>query len=90
MGRPIQQRDLGVFIFIEHIRKFTFKFPCLFKIRLSNPISIPLFQGWNTFGVVFLTIDVPIEVSGVCLNITNLVINVQFMLFPNISLDFSP
>ena len=29
----------------------------------------------------FLTIDIPIEVSGVCLNITNQVIHIQIMLF---------
>ena len=80
---------MGVFIFTEHIRKLTFKFLCLFKIRLRNPISIPPFQGWNTLGVFFLTIDVPIEASGVRLNITNQVINIQIMLFPNISLDLS-
>ena len=72
----IQKRDLGVLIFIEHIRKWTIKFLCIFKIRLRNPISVPLFQWWNTLGVFFLTIDVLIEVSGVCLNITNEVINI--------------
>ena len=46
-GRPIQKRDLGVFVFIEYIRKLTIKFLCLFKIRLRNPISIPPFQGWS-------------------------------------------
>ena len=65
--RPIQKRDLGVFIFTEHIRKLTIEFLCLFEIRLSNTLSIFPFQGWNTLGVFFLTIDVPIEVSGVCL-----------------------
>ena len=87
--RPIQKRDLGVFIFIEHIRKLTIEFICLFEVRLSNTLSILPFQGWNTMGVFFLTIDVPIEVSGVCLNITNQVIHIQIMLFSYISLDFS-
>ena len=53
-------------------------------------LSIFPFQGWNTLGVFFLTIDVPIEVSGVCLNITNQVIHIQIVLFSYISLDFSP
>ena len=56
-----------MFTFIEHIRKLTIKSLYLLKIRLSNPISIPPFQGWNTLGVFFLTIDVPIEVSGFAL-----------------------
>ena len=47
------------------------------------------FQGWNTLGVFFLAIDVPIEVSGVCLNIADQVIHIQTMLFSHISLDFS-
>ena len=33
----------------------------------------------------FLTIDVPTEVSGVCLNITNQVIHIQIMLFLKVS-----
>ena len=56
-----------MFIFTEHIRKLTIEFLCLFEIRLSNTLSILPFQGWNTLGVFFLTIDVPIEVSGICL-----------------------
>ena len=63
--RPIHKRDLGVLIFIEHIRKLTIEFLCLFEVRLSNTLSILPSQGWNTLGVFFLTIDVPIEVSGV-------------------------
>ena len=77
----IQKWDLGVFIFIEHIRKLTIEFLCLFEIKLSNTLSILPFQGWNTLGVFFLTIDVPIEVSGVCLNISNQVIHIQIVLF---------
>ena len=87
--RPIQKWDLGVFIFIEHIRKLTIEFLCLFETRLSNTLSILPFQRWNTFGVFFLTIDVPIEVSGVCLNITNQVIHIQIVLSSYISLNFS-
>ena len=49
-----------MFIFTEHIRKLTIEFLCLFEIRLSNTLSIFPFQGWNTLGVFFLTIDVPI------------------------------
>ena len=65
--RPILMQYLGVFIFIEHIRKLTIEFLCLFEVRVSNTISILPFQGWDTLGVILLTIDVPIEVSGVCL-----------------------
>ena len=61
----------GCVHFIEHIRKLTIEFLCLFEVRLSNTLSILPFQGWNTLGVFFLTINVPIEVSGICLNITN-------------------
>ena len=57
-----------MFIFIEHIRKLTIEFLCLFEVRLGNTLSILPFQGWNTLGVFFLTINVPIEVSGVCLS----------------------
>ena len=49
MVQPIQKRDLGVFIFIEHIRKLTVEFLCL--CRLSNTLSILPFQGWNILGV---------------------------------------
>ena len=85
----IQKRHLGVYIFTEHIRKLTIEFLCLFKVRLSNTLSIPPFQEWNTLGVFFLTIDVTIEVSGVCLNITNQVVHMQIILFSYISLHFS-
>ena len=53
----IQKRYLGVFIFIEHIRKLTIEFLCLFEVQLSNTFSILPFQWWNTLGVFFLTID---------------------------------
>ena len=43
--RYIQKWDLGVFIFIEHIRKLTIEFRGLFEIRLSNTLSILPFQG---------------------------------------------
>ena len=88
--RPIRELDLGVFIFIENIRKLTIEFLCLFEVRLSNTLSILPFLGWNTLGVFFfLTIDAQIEVSGVCLNITNQVIHIQIVLFSYISLDSS-
>ena len=69
-----------MFIFIEHICKLTIEFLCLFEVRLSNTLSILPFQGWNTLGVFFLTMDVSIEVSGVCLNITNQVSHIQIVL----------
>ena len=56
-----------MFIFTEHIRKLTIEFLCLFEVQLNNTLSILPFQGWNTLGVFFLTIDVPIEVSGAAL-----------------------
>ena len=61
--------------------KVTIKFLCLFEVRLSNTLSILPSEGWNFLGVFFLTIDVPIEVSAVCLNITNQGIHIQIMLF---------
>ena len=39
--------------FIEHIRKLTIEFLCLFEVRLSNTLSILPFSGWNTVGVFF-------------------------------------
>ena len=86
--RHIQKRDLGVFIFIEYIRKLTIEFLCLFEVRLSNTLSILPFQEWNTLCVFFLIIYVTIEVSGVCLNITNQVIHIQIILFSYIFLKF--
>ena len=50
--RPMQKRDLGVFIFIEHIRKLTIEFLCLFEVWLSNTLSVLPFQGgipWVSF-----------------------------------------
>ena len=57
----------------------------IFKLRLVNTISPPFFPKAS----VFLTIDILIEVSGISLYITNQVIYIQIMLFPNTSLDFS-
>ena len=47
------------------------------------------YSGVEYLGCLFLTIDVPIEISGVCLNITNQVIHIQIVLFSYISLDLS-
>ena len=64
---------------------------CLFKVRMSNALSIPPYQEWNNLRVFFLTIDVPTEVSGVCCNISSQVNHIQIMLFSYmvISLEFS-
>ena len=52
-GADLSKSRPGCFIFIEHIRKLTIEFLCLFKVRLSNTLSIPPFQGWSTLGVLF-------------------------------------
>ena len=46
-----------------------------------------LFLGFFLF--FFLTIDVPIEVSRICLNVADQVIYIQTVLLPNIILNFS-
>ena len=55
----------------------------------ATPFPFFPFRGGIPWVSFFLTIDVPIEVSGVCLNITNWVIHTQIVLFSYISLDFS-
>ena len=58
-------------------------------MSVSGP-SDPLVSKVEYLGhVFFLSIDTLIEVSGICLSITNHVVHIQIMLFPNISLDFS-
>ena len=78
--RPVQKWDLALFIFIEHIRE---------PLPFQDPTWQHHLRSFLYRGCLFLTIDIPIEVSGVCLYITNQVIHVQFMLFPNISLGFT-
>ena len=39
-SRPIWERDLAVLIFVEHIRKLTIKFICLFQFRFGNTVTI--------------------------------------------------
>ena len=52
-------------IFVEHIRKLTIRFICLFQFRFSNTVTISPLKGWNTLSVFLLTIYVTIEVSGI-------------------------
>ena len=51
----------------------------------APPLSLRRGIPWLSF---FLTIDVTIEVSRICLNITNQVIYIQIVLLPNIILNF--
>ena len=53
------------------------------------PVPPLFFKGRNTLIVFFLTIDVPIEVSRICLNVADQVIYIQIVLLPNIILSFS-
>ena len=75
-------------IFVEHIRKLTIKFICLFQFRFSNTVTISPLKGWDTLSVFLLTIYVSIEVSGISLYVTNQVIDIQIMLLFYIGLDF--
>ena len=45
-------------IFVEHIRKLTIKFICLFQYRFSNTVTISPLKGWDTLSVFLLTIYV--------------------------------
>ena len=79
---------LGCAHFVEHIRKLTIKFICLFQFRFSNTITICPLKGWGTLSVFLLTIYVSIEVSRISLNVTNQVIDIQIMLLFDIGLYF--
>ena len=68
-------------IFVEHIRKLTIKFICLFQFRFSNTVTISPLKEWDTLSVFLLTIYVSIEVSGISLNVTNQVTDIQIVLF---------
>ena len=87
-SRPIWERDLAVLIFVEHIRKLIIKFICLFQFRFSNTVTISPLKGWNTLSVFLLTIYVSIEVSGISLNVSNQVIDIQIVLLFDIGLYF--
>ena len=82
-------------IFVEHIRKLTIKFICLFQFRFSNTITISPLKGRDTLSVFLLTIYVSIEVSGINFNVSNQVIVIQIVLlfdtglyFPSLSFKF--
>ena len=87
-SRPIWERDLAPLIFVQHIRKLTIKFVCLFQFWFINAVTISPLKGWNTLSVFLLTIYVSIEVSWVSLNVTNQVIDIQIVLLFNIGLYF--
>ena len=75
-------------IFVEQIRKLTIKFFCLFQFRFSNTVTISSLKGWDTLSVFLLTIYVSIVVSGISLNVTNQVIDIQIVLLFDIGLYF--
>ena len=60
-----------MFAFDEHIRKLSVKFLCLLQLGLCQAAAISPLQRWDTLHVFLLTINVPVEVSGISLNITN-------------------
>ena len=76
-------------IFVEHVRKLTIKFLSLFNFWSCDTSSSSSFKGRNTLIVFFLTIDVAIEVSRICLNVADQVIYIQIVLLPNVILNFS-
>ena len=83
-------RGGNMITFVEHIRKLTIKFLSLFNFWSCDTSSSSSFKGRNTLIVFFfLTIDVQIEVSRICLNIADQVIYIQIVLLPNIILNFS-
>ena len=79
---------LGYVRFCCHIRKLTVKFLCLFQLWLCQAAVLSPLQRWDTLSVFLLTINVPVEVSGISLNITNQVGYTQIMLLLSISLNF--
>ena len=54
-------------IFVEHIRKLTIKFICLFQFRFSNTVTISPLKGWDTLSVFLLTIYVRLKSLGFAL-----------------------
>ena len=62
-SRPISERALAMLIFVEHIRKLTIKFTCLFQFRFSNIVTISPLKGWYTLSVFLLTIYASIQIS---------------------------
>ena len=72
--RTIREGDLGMFTFVEHIRKLTVNFLCLFQLWLCQAAAISPIQRWDTLRVFLLTISVLVEVSGISFNITNQVV----------------
>ena len=89
MKGATEKWDLTMIIFVEHIRKMTIKYLSLFNFWSCDTSSSSSFKGRNTLIVFFLTIDVRIEVSRICLNVADQVIYIQIVLFPNITLNFS-
>ena len=53
------------------------------------PVPPLLLRGGIPWLSFFLTIDVPIEVSRICLNVADQVIYIQIVLLPNVILNFS-
>ena len=80
-GFSIQKRDLAMFSFGEHIRKLTIEFTLIQQDHFHFAFS----KG-DTLNIFFVTIYVPIKISWISLNITNLYI--QLMLFSDICFDF--
>ena len=66
-----------MFGFSEHIGEMTIELCCFLRFRLSNATSISFFFSKGGYlGRLFLTIDVPIKILGISLNITNQVVNI--------------
>ena len=77
-----------MFTFVEHIRKLTIVLICLFQLWFCQTAAISLLKRWDTLCVFLLTINVPVEVSGISFNITNQVLYVQIILPLHISFNF--
>ena len=86
-----EEWDLTMITFVKHIRKLTIKFRSLFNFWSCDTSSSSSFKGRNTLIVFFLTIDVPIEVSRICINVADQAIYIQIvlLLLPNIILNSS-
>ena len=87
---PIKQRSLVKPTLSEYIGKLPIKFLCLIGFRFRQTTAISLFQGWDSLVIFPLTICIPVEVSRVCPDVTNQVIDIQIMLLFNLSFNFLP
>ena len=76
-----------MFTFVEHIRKLTVKFICLFQLWLPSRCHFSSLEV-GTLRIFLLTNNVLVDVSWIICNITNQVVYIYIMLLLYISLNF--